>query len=122
MAARCLAKAEVGIRLSLAAFASGVVVERRQPSKLEIQRVRTPSLALVRHKSGKETVMLHIRFEGRSYDIPLGELDIGDASTDPQIMQVVATRLEVSVDRLSAYVIEKHRTGNITVRPEAVFG
>ena len=66
--------------------------------------------------------MLHIRFEGRSYDIPLNELDIGDASTDPQIMQVVATRLEISVDRLSAYVVEKHRTGNITVRPEAVFG
>ena len=66
--------------------------------------------------------VLHVRFEGRSVDIPFGDLDVGTASSDNQIKQAVARYLDVSVDRFRHYVVDRHETGNLTVRPEAVFG
>jgi hypothetical protein len=66
--------------------------------------------------------VVHIRFEGRSLDIPQGDLDVGLASNDNEIKRALARHLEVSVDKLRDYVIDRHETGNLTVRPEAVFG
>jgi hypothetical protein len=66
--------------------------------------------------------VVHIRFEGRSLDIPQGDLDVGAASSDNEIKRALARRLEVSADKLRDYVIDRHDTGNLTVRPEAVFG
>jgi len=69
-----------------------------------------------------EQAIVHIRFEGKSQDIPVSELDIGEASTDEQIKQAVASFLDADVGKLADYVIERHANGNYTVRPEAVFG
>jgi hypothetical protein len=69
-----------------------------------------------------EVPVVHIRFEGRSLDIPLSEMDLGPLSTDADIKSGVARHLEIAEARLGAYVIDRHETGNITVRPEAVFG
>jgi hypothetical protein len=66
--------------------------------------------------------VVHIRFEGRSFDIPLSRLDLGRLSTDPEIKRALARHLEVSELRLRDYVVDRHETGNLTVRPEAVFG
>lgn len=66
--------------------------------------------------------VIHIRFEGKSQDIPVSELDIGRASTDEQIKSAVAGFLDVGAGKLENYVIERHANGNYTVRPEAVFG
>lgn len=66
--------------------------------------------------------VVHIRFEGRSLDIPQGDLDVGLASSDNDIKQALARHLEVPETRLRDYVIDRHETGNLTVRPEAVFG
>jgi hypothetical protein len=66
--------------------------------------------------------VVHIRFEGRSLDIPQGDLDVGLASSDNEIKRALARHLEVSEDKLRDYVIDRHETGNLTVRPEAVFG
>ena len=66
--------------------------------------------------------VVHIRFEGRSRDLALRELDIGQMSSDGQIRQSLANYFDVPVGRFRAYVIERHENGNITVRPEAVFG
>jgi hypothetical protein len=66
--------------------------------------------------------VVHIRFEGRSRDIPLGSLDLGPHASDGEIKRVLAQHLEVSADRLRDYVVDRHETGNLTVRPEAVFG
>ena len=66
--------------------------------------------------------LIHIRFEGRSQDIPQGNLDIGQASSDAEIKRALGQYLEVPQARLRDYVIDRHETGNITVRPEAVFG
>jgi hypothetical protein len=66
--------------------------------------------------------VVHIRFEGRSLDIPQGDLDVGLASSDNDIKRALAQHLEVPEARLRDYVIDRHETGNLTVRPEAVFG
>ena len=66
--------------------------------------------------------VLHIRFEGRSVDIPLGDLDVGPMSSDNDLKQAVARYLDVPVDRFRHYIVDRHETGNLTIRPEAVFG
>lgn len=66
--------------------------------------------------------LVHVRFEGRSVDLSFAVLDIGDQSDDGWILGALARHYEVPVARLEAYVIERHDNGNLTVRPEAVFG
>ena len=66
--------------------------------------------------------VVHIRFDGRSLDIPQGDLDVGAASSDNEIKRALARHLEVPESKLRDYVIDRHDTGNMTVRPEAVFG
>jgi len=65
---------------------------------------------------------LHIRFEGRSIDVPLNELDVGDRSTDDQVRTAVADHLGVPLGKLRAFAIDRAATGEMTLRPEAVFG
>lgn len=64
----------------------------------------------------------HIRFEGRSLDVPLSELDVGPFTPDSKIKLALSRHLEVADSRLRDYVVDRHDTGNLTVRPEAVFG
>ena len=66
--------------------------------------------------------VVHIRFEGRSVDVPQGDLDVGAASSDNEIKRALARYLETPEANLRDYVIDRHETGNMTVRPEAVFG
>jgi hypothetical protein len=66
--------------------------------------------------------VLHVRFEGQSRDIALRDLDLGPGSSDAEIKRALARHLEVAAERLRDYVVDRHATGNLTVRPEAVFG
>jgi hypothetical protein len=66
--------------------------------------------------------VLHVRFDGRSLDIPLNDLDIGPGSNDREIKCALASHLQVPEAKLRDYVVDRHDTGNLTVRPEAVFG
>lgn len=66
--------------------------------------------------------VVHIRFDGRSVDIPVVDLDFGRGAGDGEIKQAVAGYLDVSVDKFKHYVVDRHETGNLTIRPEAVFG
>ena len=66
--------------------------------------------------------IVHIRFEGRSIDVPQSDLDVGAASSDNDIKRALARYLETPEAKLRDYVIDRHDTGNMTVRPEAVFG
>jgi len=66
--------------------------------------------------------VLHVRFEGRSQDIRLAELDLGPQSGDAAVKQALARHLGVAEAQLRDYVVDRHDTGNLTVRPEAVFG
>ena len=64
----------------------------------------------------------HVRFDGRSRDLPLSELDVGLYSSDAEIKRAVAAYFLVPEAKLRDYVVDRHRTGNLTIRPEAVFG
>ena len=66
--------------------------------------------------------VLHVRFDGRSRDIPLGDLDLGPGADAAAVKRAVARFLEVPEARLRDYVVDRHETGNLTLRPEAVFG
>ena len=69
-----------------------------------------------------ESPILHIRFDGRSFDIPLADLDVGPVSNDVEVKRALAEYLDVSEAKLRSFVVDRHETGNLTVRPEAVFG
>ncbi len=69
-----------------------------------------------------EQRVVHVRFEGRSWDITFRALDLGDLSSDNDVRRALAHHLDVPARKLAAYVVERHANGNITVRPEAVFG
>jgi hypothetical protein len=64
----------------------------------------------------------HVRFAGRSFDISLSTLDLGAMSADGQIKRAIALALDVPYSKLDAYVVDRHANGNLTLRPEAVFG
>lgn len=66
--------------------------------------------------------VVHIRFDGRSFDIPQDDLDVGPASSDNEIKRALARHLDVPEAKLRDFVVDRHETGNMTVRPEAVFG
>ena len=68
-----------------------------------------------------DTQELHIRYDGRSYDLPLDALDLGDMSTDAEVRGAVAAHLDVPATKLANFAIDK-ADGNITLRPQAVFG
>ena len=69
-----------------------------------------------------QAAQLHVRFNGRSVDIPLNDLDLGRASTDQQVREATARYLDVSAREFRHYVVDRHETDNMTIRPEAVFG
>lgn len=73
--------------------------------------------------SGNSTAtVLHVRVQGRSRDIALDLLDIGPTSSDEMVRQAVARFMEIEPATLRDTVIERHENGNMTLRPEAVFG
>ena len=66
--------------------------------------------------------VVHVRFEGRSRDIPFSTLDVGGVSNDQAVRTALARYFDVPERKFAPYVIERHTNGNMTVRPEAVFG
>lgn len=64
----------------------------------------------------------HIRFRGMSRDVELATLGIEGAVRVNEVRARVAGWLEVAERELAGHVIEVHENGNVTVRPEAVFG
>ncbi|RCJ14598.1 hypothetical protein A6S26_10845 [Nostoc sp. ATCC 43529] len=66
--------------------------------------------------------MVHIRFEGRSVDVVETQLGITANMNDMAVKEQVARHLDVNSDRLSAYVVDRRPSGDLIVRPEAVYG
>lgn len=69
-----------------------------------------------------DVATLHVRIDGTSEDIALSTLRITQGSDDETIRTALANHFDSAVDKFRSMVIERHATGNITVRPEAVFG
>ncbi|NBD32393.1 MAG: hypothetical protein GVY17_05345 [Cyanobacteria bacterium] len=66
--------------------------------------------------------MVHIRFEGRSYDVSEQDIGIQARTGENQIKQHVARFLAVPAKRLQDYVIDRRPSGDTIIRPEAVYG
>ncbi|MBD1909408.1 MULTISPECIES: hypothetical protein [unclassified Leptolyngbya] len=66
--------------------------------------------------------MVHIRFEGRSLDLSETQLGITTGMHDTAVKERISRHLDVNVNRLSIYVIDRRPSGDLIVRPEAVYG
>ena len=66
--------------------------------------------------------MVHIRFEGRSVDVPKTQLGIVGGMNDLAVKERVARHLDVNSDRLCTYIVDRRRSGDLIIRPEAVYG
>jgi len=65
--------------------------------------------------------LVHVRYDGQSFDLSWDELDIGDLSDDQDVRQKVAAHFQVPVIKLREYAVDRAEN-EITLRPQAVFG
>jgi len=66
--------------------------------------------------------VVHVRFEGRSLDLDENQLGLRANMNDDAVKARVAGHLDVSPKRLQSYVIDRRPSGDLIVRPEAVYG
>jgi hypothetical protein len=66
--------------------------------------------------------MVHIRFEGRSFDIAENTLSITHQTSDTAIKERLGQHLDIAQERLNDYVIDRRPSGDVIIRPEAIYG
>ena len=66
--------------------------------------------------------MVHLRFDGRSMDVPEHRLGLRPHDRDDAVRDRVARFLEVDRRALRDYVVDRSPSGDVIVRPEAVYG
>ncbi|HEY9601342.1 MAG TPA: hypothetical protein V6C85_07020 [Allocoleopsis sp.] len=66
--------------------------------------------------------MVHVRFEGRSYDIPETQLGVTTGMNDNAIKERLAQHFDIRRDRFQSYVVDRRPSGDLIIRPEAVYG
>lgn len=76
----------------------------------------------VANNEATTSAVVHVRVQGRSRDIALDLLGINSASPDEAVRNAIANFMELPAETLRLTVIERHENGNMTVRPQAVFG
>jgi hypothetical protein len=73
----------------------------------------------IQHEGGP---VLHVRVMGQSRDIAMALLDVNGSANDAAVRDAVASFMDLPAIQLRDTVIERHANGNMTIRPEAVFG
>lgn len=66
--------------------------------------------------------MVHLRYDGRSHDISERHLGLRRGMSDGDIKAAVARHFDIGVQRLKHHVIDRAPSGDLIVRPEAVYG
>jgi hypothetical protein len=66
--------------------------------------------------------MIHIRFEGRSYDVTKTQLGVTANMNDTLVKEQVARHLDVNQSHLQPYFVDRRPNGDLIIRPEAVYG
>jgi hypothetical protein len=64
--------------------------------------------------------VLHVRFDGRVFDVSLPGAGLEADSPDDQVKFALAEFLEVPTYRLDEYVVDRHDNGSLTLRMESV--
>jgi hypothetical protein len=65
--------------------------------------------------------VVHVRFEGRSVEVPLASLELSREATDAEIKRALTALLDRPMDFFDEYVVVRYPAA-IVVRPEAVYG
>jgi hypothetical protein len=70
------------------------------------------------------SIMIHVRFEGRSFDLDERSLEITSTLSlgDAELKRLLAGHLDVAISRFDYYVVDRRPNGNLVIRPEAVYG
>jgi len=69
------------------------------------------------------TSAIHIMFGGQSYDWSFEQLDLSYDASNADIANAIASELGVPSHKITNMVFERNnQTGDITIRPQAVFG
>lgn len=66
--------------------------------------------------------MVHVRFEGRSYDITETQLGVTVRMNDTTVKERLSQHFDVKRDRFESYVVDRRPNGDLIIRPEAVYG
>ena len=66
--------------------------------------------------------MVHVRFQGRSYDINKNQIGLDSNMSDVAIKEKLAQHFDVNLTSFESYVIDRRPSGDLIVRPEAVYG
>jgi hypothetical protein len=66
--------------------------------------------------------MVHIRFDGRSYDLNENQIGVTAGMNDTAIKERLAQHFDVHLNRFTSYVIDRRPSGDLIIRPEAVYG
>jgi hypothetical protein len=66
--------------------------------------------------------MVHVRYEGRSFDFAEAQLRLRAGMSDLEVKEQVARHFDVGAERLDFYVVDRTPQGDMVVRPEAVYG
>ena len=65
--------------------------------------------------------MVHVRFDGRSEELPMGALRLNAAATDAEIKAAVASHFGRPAGSFDDFVVVRYAE-NVVIRPEAVYG
>lgn len=66
--------------------------------------------------------MVHVRFEGRSFDFTEGQLGVQTVTSDQELKEQLARCFDVGPESFEPYVVDRTERGDTIVRPEAVYG
>jgi hypothetical protein len=67
-------------------------------------------------------MMLHVRFDGRSFALLAHSVGVTAETPDAKVLRAVARHLDLRLDALNGLVVDRRPSGDIVVRPEAVYG
>ncbi len=66
--------------------------------------------------------MVHVRFEGRSFDLTRRELGLNGHGHHAEVKARLALYFDVRPERFDIYIVDQRPNGDLIVRPEAVYG
>lgn len=66
--------------------------------------------------------MIHVRFDGRSMDFTSQQLGLPNGANDSQIKHRLSKFLEIPLERLQDYCVDRRPSGTVVVRPHAIYG
>lgn len=66
--------------------------------------------------------MVHVRFEGKSYDLTERQLGLTAGMSDAQVFERVARHFDIGTARFGDYVVDRRPSGDTVIRPQAVYG